>query len=205
LAVTFQDHQSGMDLASITNSAFYHISATPLSNKVPVPKIVLPTSIRYTPGGLPSDPVMVNVVFNHGHAFRGGKYEVIIDSGTGDTGIHDAAGNALDGNFYGKFPTGDGLAGGNFVADIYTFHNVVLPFVPVADGYVPPSAATDPPAGASSIGKTHKPAATTRKTKAVVAEPIHHHITAPNSRLKVVDAALRDLASEPAAKKKSHN
>ncbi len=153
LTVTFQDSQSGMDVASITNSAFYHISATPLSPKVPVPKIILPTSIKYTPGALPTDPVVVVVVFNHGHAFRGGNYQVIIDSGTGDTGIHDVAGNALDGNFYGTFPTGDGLAGGNFAANIYTFHNVVLPYVPIADGYVPPSAATDPPAPRLRSGK----------------------------------------------------
>ena len=59
---------------------------------------------------LPTDPVVVNVVFNNGHTFRGGKYEVVIDSGTGDAGIQDVAGNALDGNFYGTFPTGDGLA-----------------------------------------------------------------------------------------------
>ena len=45
LTVTFQDNLSGLDLASLTNSAFYHISATPLSSKVHVPKLILPTSI----------------------------------------------------------------------------------------------------------------------------------------------------------------
>ena len=104
LTVTFQDNLSGMDLASITNSAFYHISATPLVDDVHVPHLILPTSITYTPGALPSDPVVVNVVFNKGHTFRGGKYEVVIDSGTGDDGIQDVAGNATRWQFLWKLP-----------------------------------------------------------------------------------------------------
>ena len=205
LTVTFQNSSSGMDLASITNSAFYHISATPLLSNVSVPKTILPTSISYTPGTVPSDPVVVNVVFNHGHVFRGGVYEVIINSGTGDTGIQDAAGNALDGNFYGTFPTGDGLAGGNFVADIYTYRNVVLRYVPIADGYVPPRAATDPPAGLSSTPTTHKAATITHKTKAVTVNPTPQNITARNAKLKAFDAALRELAAASAVKTKTLN
>jgi hypothetical protein len=196
LSVTFKDNLSGMDLASLTNSAFYHISAQPLSSKVHVPRTILPTSISYTPGATPSDPVVVNVVFNKGRAFRGGKYEVIINSGTSDAGIQDVAGNALDGNFYGPFPSGDGLAGGSFVAEIFTFHNVVLAFVPIADGYVPPPAGIDPPAGSSHVGKVHK-LTTAHKNKAVV----HHSATerkiaARHVKLKAVDAAVRELAPE---------
>ena len=127
---------------------------------------------------------MVNVVFNRGRSFRGGKYEVLINSGTGDAGIQDVAGNALDGNFYGPFPTGDGLAGGNFVAEILTFHNKVLPFVPVADGYVPPAAGIDPPAGALHSGATGKLKARHKAHEAI--------ITAHRAELKarVHDAAL---------------
>ena len=92
------------------------------------------------------------MVFNNGHTVRGGRYLIVINSGGGDTGIHDVAGNALDGNFYGTFPSGDGLPGGNFAASIDTFHNnIVLPPVPFLDGYVPPSAAVvDPPAVATA-------------------------------------------------------
>ena len=96
---TFKDNLSGMDLASLSNSAFYHISATPLSSKVHPPKLILPTSISVSSDGVPTDPVVVKVVFNHGHSMRGGNYEVVIDSGTGDRGIQDVAGNALDGNY----------------------------------------------------------------------------------------------------------
>jgi hypothetical protein len=196
LTVTFQDNLSGMDLASITNSAFYHISATPLSSKVHVPNLILPTSILYTPGALPTDPVVVRVIFNHGHVFRGGKYEVVIDSGTGNSGIQDVAGNALSGNFYGTFPTGDGLPGGDFVAAIYTFHNKILPFVPIAVGYVPPAKGIDPPAG-SSAGKAHKFV----KTKPlVVASPKTQKMEARAAKLEAYDAALRELVAESKAK-----
>ena len=70
LTVTFQDSPSGMDLASIINSAFYHISAKPLSRKVHPPKLILPTGIRYTDDGVATDPVVVQVVFNKGRWMR---------------------------------------------------------------------------------------------------------------------------------------
>ena len=136
-----------MDLASLTNSAFYHISATPLSSKVHPPALILPTSINVSSDGIPTDPVVVNVVFNKGHSMRGGKYEVVIDSGAGDRGIHDVAENALDGDYYGRFPTGDGLPGGDFVATIETFHNQVLAGVPIKDGFARPATGAVHPAG----------------------------------------------------------
>jgi large repetitive protein len=132
VTVTYQDNLSGLAFASIANGAFYHLSAKPLAKNVPVPKLLLPTAITITPGATATSPEVVNVVFNHGHAVRGGRYLIVINSGAGDTGIHDVAGNALDGNFYGNFPSGDGLPGGNFAASIDTFHNnIVLAPVPV--------------------------------------------------------------------------
>jgi large repetitive protein len=147
VTVTYQDGLSGLDLASIANGAFYHLSAKRLAADVPVPKLLLPTAITITPGATATSPVVVTVVFNHGHEVRGGRYFIIINSGTGDNGVQDVAGNALDGNFYGTFPSGDGLAGGNFAAFIDTFHNhIVLAPVPYKDGFVAPGAAVlDPP------------------------------------------------------------
>jgi large repetitive protein len=155
LTVTYQDNLSGLDYASIGNGAFYHLSAKPLSPKVPVPKLLLPTAISITPAASPASPVTVSVVFNHGHTVRGGNYLIVIDSGTGDNGVQDNAGNALDGNFYGTFPTGDSLAGGNFAAAIATFHNqITLAPVPVQDGFVAPGAVTiDPPSSAAKTAK----------------------------------------------------
>ena len=188
LTVTYQDGLGGMDLASLTNSAFYHISATPLASDVHVPKLILPTQIYFTPGATPSDPVTVDVVFNKGKMFRGGKYEVVIDSGVHGAGIQDAAGNALAGTFYGTFPTGDGLPG-NFEATIYTFHNVVLPFVPAA-GYSSPPAGIDPPAGTKLPKVSSK-----TKTNAVVVSTSTQKVATKNAKLKAVDAALAELAA----------
>ena len=201
LTVTFQDNLSGLDLASITNSAFYHISARPLASDVHVPKLILPTSISYTPGASPADPVVVSVVFNNGHTFRGGKYEVVIDSGTGDSGIQDVAGNALDGNFYGTFPAGDGLPGGNFVAAILTFHNKVLPYIPIADGYVPPPKGIDPPAGSAHIGRTHK--SVHMKTKAEVDRTIGTaKLAAQKAKVDAGDNALPELVAAAKAERR---
>ncbi len=202
LTVTFQDNLSGMDLASLTNSAFYHISAKPLSPKVHVPSLVLPTSILYTPGASPTDPVTVYVVFNNGHAFRGGKYEVLINSGNGDTGIQDVAGNALDGNYYGSFPTGDGLPGGNFIASISTYHRVVLPFVPTGDGYVPPAKGIDPPAGSGPGvgGKSHK-VKIIHRSKTVVRQELTQKSVERNAKLNAYDSALHHLVAETKAER----
>ena len=157
VTVTYQDNLSGLSYNSIASSSNYQLSAKPLARNVPVPKMLLPTSILITPGTSATSPEVVSVVFNHGKTVRGGRYLVVIDSGSGDLGVQDVAGNALDGNFYGTFPSGDGLPGGNFVASIDTFHNhVVLAPVPAKDGYVPPSAAVDPPAGSKPIKKTVK-------------------------------------------------
>ena len=38
VTVTYQDNLSGLDYASITNGAFYHLSAKPVSPKIAVPQ-----------------------------------------------------------------------------------------------------------------------------------------------------------------------
>jgi Bacterial Ig-like domain len=66
LTVTFQDGSSGMDLATVKDKAFYHLSASPLSKKADVLPMIRPTSIRITPGATPTSPVVAKVVFQHG-------------------------------------------------------------------------------------------------------------------------------------------
>jgi hypothetical protein len=162
------------------------MSASQLSKKVPVPKLLLPTSITITPGAAATDPEVVSAVFNHGHTVRGGRYTIVIDSGVGDSGIHDVAGNALDGNFYGVFPSGDGLAGGDFVASIATYHDhVLLAPVPAKDGYVPPGAAVDPPAGSlSQVTSKHQKSAAVH-AKDVASRSAHE--------ARVTDQAIESL------------
>jgi hypothetical protein len=196
VTVTYQDNLSGLAFASIANSAFYHLSAKPLANNVRVPKLLLPTAITITPGASPTSPEVVSVVFNNGHAVRGGRYLIVINSGAGDAGIHDVAGNALDGNFYGSFPSGDGLPGGNFAASIATFHkNIVLAPVPVQDGFVAPGAAkVDPPSHATTKNYAKSP-------KNVVQVPpvkVGPQLAKPN---RVHDFALEALTTETKAKR----
>ncbi len=194
LTVTYQDNLSGLALASVTNGAFYHLSAKPLAANVHVPKMLLPTAISFTPGATATDPFVVSVVFNNGHPVRGGRYLIVIDSGVGDKGIHDNAGNALDGNFYGTFPSGDGLPGGDFAASIDTFHNnIVLPPVPFRDGFVPPSKAVDPPAHS----KTTKTVQHIVKSK-VKAKPVTQSV----KRAHAHDVAIETLTID---KKQKHH
>jgi hypothetical protein len=188
VTVTYQDNLSGLDYASIANSNFYQMSATQLASDVPVPKLLLPTSISITPGATPTSPEVVQVVFNKGRTVRGGRYLIVIDSGTGDTGVQDIAGNPLDGNFYGNFPSGDGIPGGDFVVAISTFHaGITLPYVPLKDGYVPPSAAVDPPAH-TPTGPVKKPAKATESQRTIAAHAAR--------QARLVDRALHALSLE---------
>ncbi len=166
MTVTFQDGLSGMDLASVANSAFYHLSARPLARDVHVLPLILPTSITVTPGATATDPVVATVVFHNGKELRGGLYTVVINSGSGNSGIEDAATNALDGNYYGSFSSGDGRPGGDFQALIATYHDVVKPDVPSKDGYVSPALATGQSADIVASAKTSSSAIprTTRPT-----------------------------------------
>ena len=130
LTVTYQDNLSGLAYASIADGAFYHRSA-PLSANVA--KMLRATSVTVAPTSTTTAPVVVSAVFNNGHKVPAGRYLIAIDSGTGDSGIHDVAGNALAGDFSGKFPSGDGVPGGDFAAVFATAHNKVLPLASVKD------------------------------------------------------------------------
>ncbi len=207
LTVTFQDNSSGMDMASIEDSAFYHLSAKPLSSKVHVLPLILPTSITVTPGTTPTSPVVVTVVFQHGKVLRGGLYTIVIDSGSANRGIEDNAENALSGNFYETFPTGNGRPGGEFVAQIATYHRIVGTLVPSKDGYVPPSSAVvDPPkssSGGAVTGVTGK--SNTKRAHArvrVVAESKQPHVTQAIAIAgqNTHDKAIELLGNEPGTK-----
>jgi hypothetical protein len=183
ITVTYQASISGIDYASITNSSFYHLSASPVSNLANAPATLLPTSISYTPGSSPTSPVVVKVVFRKGRPVSAGRYLITIDSGSGDSGVQDVAGNALDGNFYGPFPTGDGLPGRDFAAEIFASGNKIY-LEPLKDGYVPPSAATDPPAKTKPVKTTPKPKTTSKPIKK------------PANQQSAYEKALQRLISE---------
>ena len=42
------------------------------------------------------------------------------------TGVRDIAGNALDGEFYGYFPSGNNARGGDFIAELDAVHHTIF-------------------------------------------------------------------------------
>ncbi len=201
LTVTYQDNLSGMDLASLGNSAFYHLKGKQLVYNVHVPSVILVTGITITPGATPTDPVVVTVVFHHGKELRGGLYMIDINSGSGNKGIEDNATNAMSGTYYGVFPTGDGRPGGDFKAWIETYHKIVKPFVPVPAGYVPPSASViDPPVAPKSSGHAHRHAKKpVRAARAILdqvgSRPVVHALAPHVSKGQRTSAVLLDTST----------
>ena len=85
------------------------------------------TNVTATPD--PTIPIAydVAVTFNGGAIIRGGFYLFTIrDSTNGDSSVQDLAENHLDGVFYGSFPSGNGINGSDFVAELQAYHNKVF-------------------------------------------------------------------------------
>lgn len=117
--VTFQGARGGIDPASIQGA----VSLVRLQS----PRRDFPLTLVGTPQVLPSvyEPLptpptgpslqTVGAVFDVGTPLPRGNYIVkIVET------VQDAAGRPLDGEFRGRFPTGDGVPGGNFVANFPT-------------------------------------------------------------------------------------
>jgi hypothetical protein len=61
----------------------------------------------------------VTVTVNGGRRLRRGSFTLLVRSG----GVQDVAGNALDGEFLGALPSGNGLRGGDLVARLDSLRN----------------------------------------------------------------------------------
>jgi hypothetical protein len=203
--VTFQDDSSGLDEAQVIDGAnftFTRVAALPGQAKLtkgpglPLPSSYLVTSLSTSPQVDPAAPQVVTVTINKGAAIRGGYYRVTIKSG----GIEDVAGNALDGEFYGDFPSGNNQAGGNFVANLNSIHNTVEPPLPVTSSASPlippgtkPKATSIPTVHAQVVTKTAVKSETTlgleSKTR-VIHGKAKPKVTVASTRKK---SALRPL------------
>ncbi|MFO0890816.1 MAG: Ig-like domain-containing protein [Isosphaeraceae bacterium] len=129
---SFQDYggqaNAGVGLNQYTlidgNNYAFRLIYSPLHPKrVPYFRV---TSVTVSPGTT-TGPQVASVVINDGRAMRGGHFLFTARSLSGAylNGIQDIAGNALDGEFYGYFPSGNNVAGGDFVAELDSVHNVV--------------------------------------------------------------------------------
>jgi hypothetical protein len=197
--ITFQDFGGvaggGVGLNQLdvmdANNYRFRLLYSPFNPKH-VPKFLV-TSITVNPGTNAGAQV-ATVVINNGRYMRGGHFLFTARSVSPEnlTGIQDLAGNALDGEFYRFFPSGNNHVGGDFVAEIDSLHHrvyaprtVIGPATPV----VPPGT----PGTASYIptfipGKTpHAQAATRLSSRGTLASAVH---TAPSkvARLSTVQA-----------------
>jgi hypothetical protein len=119
---TINDERSGVRVATLLDSANYNLT------KVHGARIgkFLVTNVTVTPGAKPGS-LNVAVQFNGGQIIHGGFYLFTIrDSTRGPSTVQDIAGNSLDGEFYGTFPSGNNIVGGDFVAEIDAIHNKVF-------------------------------------------------------------------------------
>jgi hypothetical protein len=117
ILVTFQDDRSGMDLTTVRDASTYQLS----KNRQTFPGTYIVTALIPQSGASPTAPVVVPVVINNGKPLRGGKYVFTVRSG----GVRDVAGNALDGEFYGVFSSGNNVPGGDFVARLDAIHRLI--------------------------------------------------------------------------------
>jgi hypothetical protein len=152
IVVTFRDDLGGLAQATLIDGANYRLKKL-LPGK---PGQFLSSGITAPGSEGPTAPQQVTITFNGGRSLRGRKYLLTILSG----GITDVAGNALDGEYYGSFPSGNGTPGGDFSAGLDAVHNAVIAPIPIPNGYATPH---DPPRRAPSrshrllpVGSIHK-------------------------------------------------
>ena len=85
------------------------------------------TNVTATPDPTIPYAYDVAVTFNGGAIIKGGFYLFTIrDSSNGNSSVQDHAENHLDGVFYGSFPSGNGINGSDFVAELQAVQNKVF-------------------------------------------------------------------------------
>jgi hypothetical protein len=203
IQVTFQDYGGpgnagvGLDMASLIDASNYQLTTVhhPRVGKYRV------NVISDVPGTLTGTQT-VTLSINGGKYIKGGWYFFTIYSASPSdpSGVQDIAGNALDGEFYGYFPSGNNVNGGNFVAQLTAIHHTI--FAPsTVIGRATPVSPPGTKEGKIIVPTTVNPSKFPRitsidpkvkaKTKVVVqtiAKPVHHAAA-------IHDAALHDLDS----------
>jgi hypothetical protein len=129
VSVTLQDDRSGLDQARFAERASYSFTGrSVLGPRRNGPFLI--TGVTMSPPGAPTEAQVVNLAINNGRRIRGGTFTFTVHSG----GIEDLAGNALDGEFTGSFPSGNSQPGGDFAARLRSVLRVVGTPTPVGTG-----------------------------------------------------------------------
>ncbi len=184
---------SGVWLPSILDAANYQLTKVHANKAYPGKWIV--TNVAAAPDPTIANAFDVAVTFNSGAILKGGFYLFTIrDSSSGNSSVQDLAENHLDGEFYGSFSSGNGINGGDFVAELQGYHNKI--FAPqtivgtafAGDGGIggPPVAAVHSgihvpavPRGGSPIFSTTTSATNGGDPPAVIKGRTHTHLVVP--------------------------
>jgi large repetitive protein len=123
--VTFTDNLSGMNNSTLADASNYSFSKVHIAKQNGRPFLVNVIAVS-PPGNSRFESVVLTI--DQGHSIRGGFYIFLIRSARPDlvSGVQDVAGNALDGEFYGFFPSGNRVPGGDFVAELDAIHNRIF-------------------------------------------------------------------------------
>jgi hypothetical protein len=123
--ITYTDNLAGLWDRTLVDASNYTFVKT-ISAKQHIPYLI--NSAFVAPGGNATHETVILTV-NGGQPIRGGFYTFTIRSASPVkvSGVQDIAGNALDGEFYGFFPSGNHVPGGDFVATLDAVHNVIFP------------------------------------------------------------------------------
>ena len=184
----------GLNLSSLIDANNYSLTRYHQHG----PAAFLVTAINVAAGPV-ADSEFVTLLFNNSRYLRGGHYFFTIRSvsPTDLTGVQNIAGNALDGEFYGYFPSGNNHPGGDFIAELDAVHHIIFAprtvvgtATPVSPPGTLPSNTTIPtynPGGSVATGhtgtktdkKSERGVATKKKT-AVPAKQRAQHTAAAN-------------------------
>ena len=135
VAFAFRDDRSGLDRSTVIDGSNYSLSQF---NKRPGLFRVTNLTAPATSG--PTDLQTVFLTINNGRNLTHGRFLFTARSG----GIADVAGNGLDGEFFGTFPSGNDRPGGDFVASINAFHNLTRAPQPIGGFATPTTRGTRP-------------------------------------------------------------
>jgi len=116
---------SGVWVNTLLDSSNYLLTTVHGNKSYPGKWIV--TDVTATPDPTIANAYDVAVTFNGGAAIKGGYYLFTIrDSSDGNSSVQDLAENHLDGEFFGSFPSGNGINGSDFVAELEAVHGKVF-------------------------------------------------------------------------------
>jgi Bacterial Ig-like domain len=116
---------SGVWVNTLLDSSNYLLTKVHANKAYPGKWVV--TNVTATPDPTISYAYDVAVTFNGGASIKGGFYLFTIrDSSNGNASVQDLAENHLDGVFYGSFPSGNGINGSDFVAELQGYHNKIF-------------------------------------------------------------------------------